>query len=61
MEAVSEQRLEKLEAPQGLGKSIFPPFNVAVPMPAGTAVPPEVVIAPPTPPPSSGRSGNGSK
>ena len=41
--------LHKVERAGGLGKSIFPVFNVNVPMPAGTAVPPQVVVSPARP------------
>ncbi len=37
-------------------RSIFPPFKVNVPMPAGTAVPPTVVV---TPNPSAGTAKSG--
>jgi hypothetical protein len=35
----------KLRFAEGLGRSIFPEIPVTVPMPAGTAVPPQVEIA----------------
>lgn len=37
-----EHTLHKVELPNDLGKSIFPTFNVNVPMPNGTAAPPAV-------------------
>ncbi len=37
-----EHTLHKVELPSDLGKSIFPTFNVNVPMPNGTAAPPTV-------------------
>lgn len=37
-----EHTVRKAELPNDLGKSIFPTFNVNVPMPNGTAVPPAV-------------------
>ena len=41
----SKQPLHKVEGQSfDLGKSIFPTFNVNVPMPSGTAVPPTVVV-----------------
>lgn len=43
-----EHTLHKVELPNDLGKSIFPTFNINVPMPEGTAVPPSVQ-APSTP------------
>lgn len=43
-----EHILHKVELPNDLGKSIFPTFNVNVPMPNGTAVPLSVQ-APSTP------------
>ena len=50
--STSDQPLRKVEGHSfDLGKSIFPTFNVNVPMPAGTAVPPTVVV---TPAPSAG-------
>jgi hypothetical protein len=46
----NDQPLHKIPSIEK-GKSIFPPFPVNVPMPAGTAVPPLVVV---TPQPSAG-------
>jgi len=43
-----EHTLHKVELPNDLGKSIFPTFNVNVPMPNGTAAPP-TVQSPPAP------------
>ena len=40
------QPLHKVQLTGGLGKSIFPTFNVNAPMPSGTAVPPQVVVQP---------------
>ena len=37
-----EHILHKVELPNDLGKSIFPTFNINVPMPEGTAVPPMI-------------------
>ena len=37
-----EDKLHKVELPNDLGKSIFPTFDVNVPMPNGTAVPPAI-------------------
>ncbi len=47
----NEQPLHKTPI-QELGKSIFPTFQVDVPMPSGTPVPPHVVV--PEAPPSAG-------
>ena len=43
------QPLHTVQRAEGWGKSIFPIFNVTVPMPAGTAVPPQVVVSPAQP------------
>lgn len=40
------RRPHKVQAGGGIGKSIFPVFNVNVPMPSGTPVPPKVRIMP---------------
>ncbi len=42
-----EHTLHNVELPNNFGKSIFPTFNVNVPMPDGTAAPP-TVQSPPT-------------
>jgi hypothetical protein len=47
-----QQPLHKVRIGEGMGRSIFPTFNVNAPMPPGTPVPPQVVI-----PPGGGQSG----
>ena len=42
-----QQPLYKLQLNEGSGRSIFPTFNVNVPMPKGTAVPPQVTVVSP--------------
>lgn len=41
-----DRPLYKVQLAGGMGKSIFPPFDVQAPMPKGTAVPPQVAIKP---------------
>ncbi len=62
---MTEQRqpLHKIQFNGGLGKSIFPTFDVNVPMPSGTAVPPQVQVVSPSPsagtaPASTGTAGS---
>lgn len=51
-----EHTLHKVELSTDLGKSIFPAFNVNVPMPNGTAVPPGVQT--PSAPGQTSQAGN---
>ncbi len=45
-----EMKIFRLDTGEGFGKSIFPPFNVNVPMPAGTPIPPVVIVTAPSRP-----------
>ena len=50
MFSIFKRRESHQRARLGDGWSIFPEFDVDVPMPANTAIPPRIIVIPATPP-----------